>query len=170
MQIFGDISNYKNDKNWLNIIAALFVVEVFIIYIYNYLPVLRKWYSNFGIIAVIADMTIILIGFIITRYLYTIFIKPKFGFNIWIFILLLLVVQITHDLLYYLIVISVPIGKNKIIDFMKEYVNTVSYKAILGDSFMMISTGLLASILSNFESYYSISFIILSSYIITYLI
>jgi len=55
------------------------------------------------------------------------------------------VIQIIHDILFYLLVISpLPIGTNKMIDLFKSYASENSYKIIIADSIMMASTILIA--------------------------
>jgi 23S rRNA maturation mini-RNase III len=97
--------------------------------------VLRKWYSQYNLSAVIADVLIILIGLIITRAIYYYVFD---SFSIVKFVILAVIIQIIHDLLFYIIFSNIPRGVNKMIDTFKDYANEISYKAILGDSCMMI--------------------------------
>jgi hypothetical protein len=81
----------------------------------------------------------------LARYIYTTWIKPKYGWNPLYFIGLLVVLQIIHDILFYLVVIlPIPIGHNEIIDLFKKYSLKDGPKIIGGDSLLMILSALIA--------------------------
>ena len=90
-QILYDISDYKNNSDWLPIIASVFVLEMYVIFrAMRYKSVgelMHKWYADFGILSAIADITILLLGYVLVRYIYRIFIYPRFGFNPILFII-----------------------------------------------------------------------------------
>ncbi len=88
---------------------------------------LIKWYKIYGLNAVIADVLIIIIGFIIARFIYSIYFNK---FNLTYFILLLLLVQISHDILFYIFFSSIKKGQSQILDFFKDYANETSHKTI----------------------------------------
>ena len=171
--IFEDISNFNNISDYLPIFSGCLIAEVIIIimaFTFFKGSKLRSWYNNFGLSAVIVDLLILVIGFIITRFLYYKIFKE---FNIIKFLLLALVVQIIHDLLfYYLLVKPMPFGVNRIFDIFKEYGNEVSGGAIIGDSFMMIISVLFASLLASQSvgTNINIIIIVMSVYLIPYLI
>ena len=114
--------------------------------------------------AVIADVLVIVIGIIITRFFYTMFFKK---FNILYFVLLALVVQITHDILFYMLFSSVS---NEIFDFFKKYAKEVNEWAIIGDSIMIIFSCLLASLLANFSLNLNIILFIFLLYLLPYIL
>ena len=93
---------------------------------------------------------ILVIVIIITRFLYKYFFV---SFNIWKFTGLAVIIQIIHDILFYLFFTSVPRGYNGMLDFFKDYAKEVKGGAILGDSFMMI----IACLLSSFFATYSLN-------------
>ncbi len=168
---FNDISNFNNTDDFIPIIAGIFVIEAFIIFIiFKFLGSLvgRQWYNKFGLTAVLCDTLILLIGFIITRFLYN---KIFSEFNIVKFILLFLVVQTVHDLLfYYLIVKPIPVGSNYIMDIFKEYGNEVGVGSYIGNSFMVIIGSLLASLFVSNKLNTNIIIIVFCVYLFTYLI
>jgi uncharacterized protein YacL len=129
--------------------------------------VLRQWYSQYNLSAVIADVLIILIGLIITRAIYYYVFKT---FSLFKFIILAVVVQIAHDILFYILFSNIPRGVNKMIDTFKDYANEVSYKAILADSGMMIMSCLIASYLSNKNTNINIIVLISFLYLLPYLL
>jgi len=173
MNYLQDISNYKNHSDWLPIVASVLLIEVYVIFRTMYSKstgqLMYRWYLDFGLVAVLSDVLILLIGFIIVRYLYKLYIFPKFGFNPALFIAILLGIQIIHDLAYYfLIVQQVPRGANTLIDFMKDYGKDYKASAIIGDSLIFIFCTLLAMILKGYSPEISIATIIISLYLIQY--
>jgi hypothetical protein len=56
------------------------------------------------------------------------------------------------------------------IDMFKDYADEVSYRAILGDSMMIIATGLIASYLANFDANINIIISALLIYLLQYII
>jgi hypothetical protein len=168
-----DISNYKNNLDWLPIIAATLLFEVYVIFrpmqYKSTGKLMYTWYLDFGLIAVLADVLIVLIGYIIIRYIYTLYIYPKYGFNPYIFIFSLVIIQIIHDLCYYfLFVQKIPRGSNQLIDFMKDYGKEYKASAIIGDSLMFIFGSLLAMLLKGAPVHVSVAIIIGSTYLILY--
>lgn len=100
---------------------------------------LDEWYARFGMVAVLSDCLVVLLGIQLA-----LLIEPKAG----VFHLLVMAVciQIVHDIFFYFLVIQpIPTGQNEIIDLFKRYANENSYKIVLYDSFMIGSTVLLAS-------------------------
>jgi hypothetical protein len=169
--IFGDISNFNNIKDYVPMIAGIFVIEAFIIFvIFKFLSSTKgkEWYNKFGLTAVLCDTLILLIGFIITRFLYS---KIFSEFNIIKFILLFLAVQTIHDLLfYYLIVKPMPVGVNSIMDIFKEYGNEVGAGSYIGNSIMVVIGSLLASLFVSNKINTNIVIIVFCVYLFTYLI
>lgn len=86
-------------------------------------------------------MLILVIGMIITRYLYRFFFSE---WSVWKFLVLLVGIQIIHDLLFYGFFQSVPKGTHKMLDLFKQYAGEVSVNAIAGDSFMIIIAALVS--------------------------
>ena len=129
--------------------------------------VLRQWYSQYNLSAVIADVLIILIGLIITRAIYYYVFD---SFSILKFIILAVLVQITHDILFYVLFSNIPRGVNKMIDTFKDYATDVSYKAILADSGMMIMSCLIAFYLVNKNTNTNIIVLISFVYLLPYLL
>ena len=103
---------------------------------------LTQYYKTYGIAALFLDVLIIAVGFVIARALYPMIFGNRW--SIWKFLGLLLIIQICHDTLFYLFIKSVNYGKHRLIDMLKDYAAEVRGGAILGDSFMMILSGLVA--------------------------
>jgi hypothetical protein len=175
--MFKDISNFENWSDFLPILSGCLIAEVIIIIMTFYVftgTKIKTWYNDFGLSAVIIDVLILIIGFIITRFLYN---KIFNEFSIIKFLLLALVVQIVHDVLfYYLLVKPIPVGANRIFDLFKEYGVEAETGAITGDSFMIIMCVLFASLLAgtgantNSNINTNIIIIVFAVYLIPYLI
>jgi hypothetical protein len=127
----------------------------------------KKWYQTFLLSAVLADILIILIGFIITRAIYPYLFDE---FTILQFLIVMLMIVLIHDILFYIMIITIPKGVNKMIDMFKDYADEVSYFAILGDSAMIITSVLIAGYLANFEANTNIIIFVLFAYLLQYII
>ena len=152
----------------LRLITSALVVEFWVIYIFKILGVgktsIKKWYNNFGLGAVLSDVTSVLIGIMIAYFLVP-------GASDFILGVYSVGVQIIHDILYYLlIVLQIPRGTNAVIDLMKDYSKEVSWGPIVADSMIMISTvGVYSSLKGLSTTHLSfISFV--SLYAITYVV
>ena len=166
-----NIGDFNNINDYLPLFNSVLITDLFVILLLNTSviksQVLKKWYSQYNLSAVIADVLIILIGLIITRAIYYYVFD---SFSILKFVILAVIVQIIHDLLFYIIFSNVPRGVNKMLDTFKDYANEVSYKAILADSSMMIMSVLIASYLVNKSTNTNIIVLISFLYLLPYLL
>jgi hypothetical protein len=168
--MFKDISRFNNINDYLPIITAILIVD-FIGIVLSYSNMLGKylriWYQQFLLSAVLADVLVIFLVVIIARTIYYYIFDT---FSIINFILVMLVIQITHDILFYLMISIIPRGANKMIDLFKDYADEVSYKAIIADSIMIIATGLIASYLANFDANVNIIILAVFVYLLQYIL
>jgi hypothetical protein len=168
---FKDISDFNNVNDYLPILNGCIGADLIIIFlvfhnIFNSYY-LKKWYHKYQLSAVIADVLILVIGIIITRYLYKFFFNT---FNIFKFTFLAVCIQIIHDILFYWFFKSLPLGYNTMFDFFKDYAKEVGIGAILGDSFMMIISCLLSSHFATYKINTNIIILIITVYILPYMI
>ena len=72
--IFADISNFNNVSDYLPIFNGCLNADLVVLFLvfHNVFKsmYLKKWYKRFSLSAVIADILILFIGIIITRFLY----------------------------------------------------------------------------------------------------
>jgi uncharacterized protein YacL len=166
-----NIADFNKVSDYLPLFNAVLITDLFVIFLLNITviksKVLRQWYSQYNLSAVIADVLIILIGLIITRAIYYYVFD---SFSLLKFIILAVIVQVTHDILFYIFFSNIPRGVNKMIDTFKDYANDVSYKAILADSGMMIMACLIASYLVNKNTNTNIIVLISFIYLLPYLL
>ena len=171
-----DISDYKNGTDLLLLTVAILAVDVFVIFLARYYPEfwardLNDWYDKFGLNAVISDVMIILIGFVIARYIYTIFLAPSYGWNPLLFIGLVVAVQAVHDVFFYVAVIKpIPEKHNAMIDVFKSYAKNGGANIIVGDAALMLGSAAVAIILKSQETHVVSSFAILVAYALPYIL
>lgn len=169
--MFKNIANFSNTKDYLPLLNGVLITDLFVILLLNMKlinsQVLRKWYSQYNLSAVIADVLIILIGLIIARAIYYYIFD---NFSILKFILVAVVVQVIHDILFYILFKNVPRGMNRMLDTFKDYASEVSYKAILSDSGMMVMAAIIASYLAGESLNKNIIVLVVSVYVLPYLL
>jgi len=169
--IFADISNFNNVSDYLPIFNGCLNADLVVLFLvfHNVFKsmYLKKWYKRFSLSAVIADILILFIGIIITRFLYKYLFKK---FNIIYFTGLAVLIQIIHDILFYLFFTSVPLKYNYMLDFFKLYAKEVGVGAILGDSFMMIIACLFSSYFASLNMNTNVISIVISMYFLPYMI
>ena len=166
-----NIAEFNNINDYLPLLNGVLITDLFVIFLSNIKVidsnVLRKWYSQYNLSAIMADVLIIFIVLIITRALYYYIFD---SFSILKFIGLAVLLQITHDILFYVFFTNVPRGLNKMIDTFKDYAKEASYKAILADSGMMIMASLIAFYLVNQSTNTNIIVLIVFLYLLPYLL
>lgn len=171
MKLFNDISNFNNVSDYLPILNGILFVETFTIFftLHSFLrsKKLTFWYQKFQLSAVLADVSIVFLGIILTRFLYPFFFSQ---FSLILFILLALFIQITHDILFYKFFTWVPRGINAMIDIFKDYATEVRHTAIIGDSTIMIFSCLLASHFATYSFNANIINLIFTLYFIPYVL
>jgi hypothetical protein len=167
----NNISIFNNINDYLPILngAILTDMGVLLLVIFGYIKSksLKKWYNLFNLSAFIADVLSIVIGVIISRYLYPLFFTKYDIFN---FIFLTVLVQFTHDILFSKFFYSVPRGNSLMLDVFKDYGNELGGKILLADASMMISTIILGGIFANYSTNFNIILIISLIYISQYLL
>jgi hypothetical protein len=143
------VSNSKEISDIPILFFAILTIDTIVLFLTRAYPNLlgsnlNIWYDRFGLAAVLSDVTIILIGFLIARFIYTRYIYPKYGNSHALFIGLLVLVQFIHDVLFYLFAI-VPIsrGANQMMDVFKDYAKG-GQKILAGDAGLMIGSYLMA--------------------------
>jgi hypothetical protein len=126
---------------------------------------LGTWYADFGMNAVGADVLIIVLGISLIQLLFP-------GIYGWKLAGYAVALQVVHDLFFYFAVIKgVPSGQNTIIDLFKRYAAEGSWKIILADSAMVVSSVFLMEYLDNQWSDSWIAFFgILAVYSLIYIV
>lgn len=150
----------------LNLSAAVVWVDFFTILLSKYFKLgksLDKWYAQFGLVAILSDCLIILLGILFIKLL-----LPSASLQT--LILFVILFQLVHDYLFYIFVIKpLPKGQNSIIDLFKEYAAENSWKILVADSLMISSTILVAEFLSDFTKEIQSFVGLLGVYSLTYI-
>ena len=118
--MFADISHFTNTSDYLPILVAVIIVDLIVVaYIlspYSSTKTLRLWYKKFTFGAFISDILSIFIGIIIARFLYPYIFQD---WKLWKFLILLVIVQVCHDTLFYLFFSAIPRGASSIMDLFR---------------------------------------------------
>ena len=167
--MFKEISNFNNVNDYLPLFNGVLITELLVLFLFNNKAFksksLKEWYTKFNLSAIIADVFIIIIGFIIVRFIYSSIFTT---FSILKFIALLVIVQTIHDVLFYFLVINIKRGTNKMIDTFKDYIKEHSASILIADSLMMISAGLFSSYIANYNIHFNIALLIVLIYLIPF--
>jgi hypothetical protein len=122
---------------------------------------LDKWYTEFGIVAVISDCLSIVLVIMIAQIFF-----PRYPL-----LLTAIVIQTVHDLLFYLLVIlPIPRGTNQMIDVFKDYSVENGWRILVADSLMVGSTVLIGEQLVKFNTRIVQLFGLFGVYALTYII
>jgi hypothetical protein len=171
MALLKNLSNFKNVGDYLPIVVAALIVDMVVLsrVVSGGIKIksLDAWYNKFGLLAVIADVLSIVIGIVISRFLYTLLFK---NYYLILFLLLTVLVQVTHDLSFAWLFNTIPRNKSRILDVFKDYGKEVGGAILLADSTMMVSTILLGSFLATLSTNSVIIVLIVSAYILPYLL
>lgn len=171
----ANIGNYKATEDWWFVIPAILFVDTFLIFMVRFFPQvfgkpINDWYDEFGLAAVLSDVTIIAIWIAITRYIYTVFFMEQEGWSILYFIGLALLIQVLYGILFaFGIVKTVPKGHNSMIDVFKAYIEG-GPKVILIDSLMVAGSVGLAAVLKNQDLHYTNGLTLVTLYSLSYIL
>ena len=151
----------------LHISSAVIWVDFLVILISRFYPMTKAldiWYRDFGIVAVLNDCLVIVIGILLAQ-----FVSPGArGFNL---ATVAVLIQIVHDFLFYIgVILPIPRGHNAMMDLFKKYSTEGGYKIILADSAMVAGTVYLSEYLYEFSTDKVIFFGLLGLYAVTYII
>ncbi len=166
------VSNFTNNNELLPIVTANVWVDLVIAFIalcgvFTIKKTLITWYKKYRLSAIIADIFSIILGIILLRYiLHLLNIKV----NLFQFILLGLGLQVIHDILFYIFFTNIKRGSNHMLDFFKDYSKEYGVKAILGDSILVTSIIIVASLLNTRSFKFNLVSLFIGIYLIPYII
>jgi len=155
--------------NYLDVTIGTIITEVIfvgiLLFIVDKSKNVSKWYREFGLGAVLSDVTVIILCIAITSFLYPLIFKI---FNIFIFIGLAVAIQMTHDILFSKIIKLIPLENSRIINIFKSYSETAGYGVLFTDSMMVASSILFMKLVESFSLNQKMFILILSLYILPY--
>jgi hypothetical protein len=176
--MINTLASSNSPSTWLAFATALFIVEASLLTTFRLFPnfwgeMINVWYDKFGLVAIMIDVLIVLIGFWITQKVYNYIYGTTIKFSLFKFIVIFLCIQIIHDFLFYLLVLkpSKP-GSNAIFDLIHNYAKKHGALTIAGDSLMVVLAICLGWLLLTNDVSFStyIICLLLSLYIIGYLL
>ena len=171
----ANIGNYKATEDWWFLLPSILLIDCIVIVLVRAFPrtfgaPINDWYDEFGLAAVLSDVSIIAIGIAITRYVYTAFFMEQEGWSIWYFVALAILIQIVHDVAFtYGVVQKIPAGQNSMIDVFKTYVQG-GPKILLVDALMVAGSIGLTATIKNMDFHYTISMTLVTAYALSYLL
>jgi uncharacterized protein YacL len=125
---------------------------------------LSVWYKQFGIVAVISDCLVIVLGILLAQL-----VSPTA--SVTGLAITSVIIQVIHDVLFYVgVILPIPKGQNAMIDLFKTYSKQGSYKILLADSAMIGGTVFLADYLKTFSDDIVTFVGLLGVYALTYII
>ena len=166
------VSNFTNNNELLPIVTGTLLCDLVIAFIalcgvFTIKKTLITWYKKYRLSAIIADIFSIILGIILLRYiLHLLNIKV----NLFQFILLGLGLQVIHDIFFYLFFTNIKRGRNHMLDFFKDYSKEYGVKAILGDSILVTSIIIVASLLNTRSFKFNLVSLFIGIYLIPYII
>ena len=126
------------------LVVSALIVEFFVISSVNILQTGRAiydWYKKFGLVAVLSDVTSVVIGIMLADFIVPHATIPKL-------LAAALVVQVVHDVLFFFAVVRpIPSGTNMLIDIFKQYSAENSYTILFADALIITLSVLLYSVL-----------------------
>jgi hypothetical protein len=152
---FPDISNWRDPSLFATIVISVLIVDTVVLFFTRYFPdilgaPLNEWYDRFQLSAVLSDVGIIVIGFVLAQLLYGYFFAGTHGWNVGIFLAVLVGVQVLHDLFFYFAVIKpIPKGHNEMMDTMKDYAAGGGALILLGDALLMLGSAAMTMALKD---------------------
>ena len=138
--------------NYLALLNAALITDLFVLILllngFMKAKSLKSWYIKFGLGAFMADVLSLMIGFLIAHFIYPFLFKK---YNFFYFLLLVVGVQLTHDLLFGLFINQYK-GKSEILNVFKKYASELGIWILIGDAIMMIITTILQKLLASYNN------------------
>lgn len=153
--------------NLLHISSAVVWVDFFTMALSKVFSMTRSldvWYQKFGIVAIISDCLVIVLGILLAQFIApSASVTTLAGVSVGI--------QLVHDYLFYLLVIlGIPKGHNSMIDLFKSYSAEGGYKILIADALMISATVFLGDHLTQYNDKIVTFVGLLGVYALTYIL
>ena len=171
----GNIGDYKELADLTDVAAASVVGLDTVLALNKFGGVggttLNSFFDTLGLEAVVVIVALVVVLFEVSRFAYSYFYTS--GGKVWsplVFVAILLGVQMVHDTLFYVAVVSnVPSGKNQVIDFLKRYGKENGVRALGASATFMILVATLAMLYKEFSPVLLFSIVGVAVYALPYL-
>jgi len=164
------VTHLSDTFEYLPILTANIYADLFIIFLtfLHYMGAsLEGWYKKYRLSAMIADILIGVLYILLGRYLVSLF---KLDVGLTLFAAICVGIQVIFDFLFYFFFSAVPSGSNHVLDFFKSYAKDVKLNAIFGDSVLVIFAVVLSGLLNTRGFDFNIVSLIVSVYLVPFLI
>tara|TARA_B100001115_G_C15822940_1_gene409412 strand:+ start:51 stop:638 length:588 start_codon:yes stop_codon:yes gene_type:complete len=150
-----------------NVYADLLIVLITFSGILFQSNTLTRWYKQYRLSAMLADILIGVLYLVFARYIVS---RLSIQVDLFQFTLIAIGIQIVGDLLFYGLFTTIPKGYNHMLDFFKEYANESGLNALWGDSILIV-VGVILSAWLNQQSFdVNIVSLLVGVYLIPYFI
>ena len=134
-------------NNLISILNGAIITDIIIILMNHFdiifiSQMLKRWYREFRLSAMLMDVIIITLYVLGGQYLLK---KLGMGATLVNTILAAIAVQVVGDILFYKFYSAIPRGASHVFDFFKDYTKEIGAHALWADAVMMALTVLLAS-------------------------
>lgn len=171
----GDIGDYKSADDIIPIGSAT-IVAINAATILTKLGViggksLNAYFDTFGLEGILANVSLIVIMFQVTRWGYTTFYAKTHPWSPFVFVCALIFVQLIHDLLFYYGAINlIPSGNNEMIDALKKYSKEHGPRALAAHSAFLIFVGAIAMFFKERSMIFTVITMAIMLYLLPYII
>jgi len=171
-----DVSEYENIYDWILIVIAAILVEVVVLCLVRFCPdifgkAINIWFNRFKLSAVLADVLTIMIGFGITRYVYSEWFYPTYNWNPLYFTGLSAIIQMLYVSFFYFVVVRpTPQGYNTMIDALRDIVSAGGSKILGSDALKIMGASVLTMLLKSAPLHISAAIAILGTYAVPFLL
>ena len=141
-------------NNPTNIVLAVILVDIIaLVLARNNLvgQVIKEWYEKFTFGAFVADVGSISFGIFLSLLLFKYVLPKSIPFNLFTFLVSVVVIQFIHDLTFAVIIKNFPENTNNMMDMFKKYVNENNWKILLVDAGMMVLSVLFIYLFYHYE-------------------
>jgi len=155
--------------NYISLLNAAFITDLVVISLVLAglirTTTLKVWYRKFGLAAFLSDTLILVIVYLVAQFIYPFLFKK---YNLLYFLGVVVLVQLSHDLLFGLAVGQFK-GKSEIISVFKNYIKEAGPSILVADAAMVVSTAILQKVLESYKEANTILLIVLT-YLVPYFI
>jgi hypothetical protein len=171
----GDIGDYKSADDIIPIGSATIVAINFATILTRMGVIggqsLNTYFDTFGLEGILANVSLIVIMFQVARWGYTSFYAKTHAWSPFVFVCLLIFVQLIHDLLFYYGAINlVPTGNNEMIDALKRYSKEHGPRALAAHAAFLIFVGAIAMFFKERSMIFTIIVVTITMYMLPYAI
>ena len=175
MFLLGDIGDYKQVEDILAIASASVIGVDMGVLLSRFGSLggysLNTYFDTFGLEGVLAMTSFIVILFQIARWFYTTMYAVGRPWSPFVFVCILLAVQVVHDLMFYYGPLkTIPAGKNEMIDALKRYAAENGSRALTGHVGILIVVSIIAMFLKESSMVFTSILVSVSLYALPFLL